>query len=118
MIVQKAVVAGLCATTWFWSGAQSWQQSFTIEGQPLATIGENTYFILKPGYQLTLEDRGRERLVVTVLPETLKIGGVETRVVEERETKGGQLADVSRNYFAISRAATGDLYYCREDVDM
>lgn len=117
MMIQKAVVVGLCAVTWSWSGAQSWLQSFTIEGQQLATVGENTYFILKPGYQLTLEGKGRERLVVTVLGETVNIGGVETRVVEERETKGDQLIEVSRNYFAISQA-TGDLYYFGEDVDM
>jgi hypothetical protein len=117
MIIQKAVVAGLCAVPWLWSSAQSWQQSFTIEGQQLATTGENTYFILKPGYQLTLEGKGRERLVVIVLPETITIGGVDTRVVEERETKGDELIEVSRNYFAISQL-TGDVYYFGEDVDM
>jgi hypothetical protein len=117
MIIQKAVAVALFAIPWSWAGAQSWQQSFTIEGQQLATSGENTYFILKPGYQLTLEGKGRERLVVTVLADTVNIGGVDTRVVEERETKGGQLVEVSRNYFAISKL-TGDVYYFGEDVDM
>ena len=44
------------------------------------------------------------------------VDGVTTRVVEERETEGGQLAEVSRNYFAIDKA-TGDIYYFGEDVD-
>jgi hypothetical protein len=117
MIIHKAIVVGLCALTWSWSGAQSWQQSFNLEGQQLATAGENTYSILKPGYQLTLDGKGRERLVVTVLPDTINIGGIDTRVVEERETKGDQLVEVSRNYFAISQL-TGDVYYFGEDVDM
>jgi hypothetical protein len=39
-----------------------------------------------------------------------------TRIVEERETEGGQLAEVSRNYFAIDKT-TGDVYYFGEDVD-
>ena len=54
--------------------------------------------------------------MVTVLDDTKVVGGVETRVVEERETHGGALAEVSRNYFAIDRR-TKDLYYFGEDVD-
>ena len=120
MIVHNAIAVGLCAVLCLWSGAQSWLQSFTLEGQQLASVGENTYFILKPGYQLTLEGKEssqRERLVVTVLTETVNIGGVDTRVVEERETRGNELLEVSRNYFAISQL-TGDVYYFGEDVDM
>jgi hypothetical protein len=44
------------------------------------------------------------------------VDGIRTRVVEERETKAGNLIEVSRNYFAISRT-TGDVYYFGEDVD-
>lgn len=117
MSILNALVVGSCVVTWAWSGAQSWLESFTIEGQQLATVGENSYFILKPGYQLTLEGKGGRRLVVTVLSETVNIGGVDTRVVEERETKGDELVEVSRNYFAISQL-NGDLYYFGEDVDM
>ncbi len=116
MMIQMTVAVGLCTVLGFWSGAQSWVKTFTIEGQQLATVGESTYAVLKPGYQLTLENQDRERLVVTVLNETLNVGGVETRVVEERETKGDRLIEVSRNYFAIS-PVTGDVYYFGEDVD-
>ena len=48
--------------------------------------------------------------------QTKNVGGVETRVVEERETSGGVLVEVSRNYFAIS-TRTGDVYYFGDDVD-
>jgi hypothetical protein len=100
--------------------AQPWMQSFPVDVKELATEGENPYFILKPGYQLTLEgkDEGQPvRLVITVLQETANIGGVETRVVEERETAAGKVVEVSRNFFAI-HPPTGDVYYFGEDVDI
>src|SRR5262249_15116139 len=55
-------------------------------------------------------------VTVTVLNETKKVDGVETRVVEERETKDGKLVEVSKNYFAISKR-TNSVYYFGEDVD-
>src|SRR5829696_5965086 len=98
------------------SFAQAWLQSFPVNTSELATQGENSYFILKPGYVATFEGKG-SKLVITVLNETLNVGGVDTRVVREREWKGGQLIEVSRNYFAV-HPATGDVYYFGEDVDM
>src|SRR6059036_1155002 len=65
---------------------------------------------------LVLEGHGAQ-LIITVLNETKKVDGVETRVVEERETKVGQLVEVARNYFAISKR-TNDVFYFGEDVDM
>ena len=56
-------------------------------------------------------------MIITVLDETRMVDGVETRVVEERETKGGNLIEVSRNYFAISKR-TNDVFYFGEDVDI
>src|SRR6266542_2320790 len=100
--------------------AQPWMQSFPVDVKELATEGENPYFILKPGYQLTLEGKeGRKpvQLVITVLHETANIGGVETRVLAERETAGGVLVEVSRNFFAI-HPRTKDVYYFGEDVDI
>src|SRR5262249_7417449 len=82
----------------------------------LSATGNNPYFILEPGYQLILEG-GRERLTITVLEETKKVAGVETRVVEEQETKDGKLTEVSRNYFAVS-TRTNDVFYFGEEVDM
>ena len=92
------------------------QDTFPIDKARLAGEGSNGYMILKPGYQLVLAD-GTDTLTITVLDETKTVDGVVTRVVEERETKGGRLDEVSRNYFAIDKT-TGDIYYFGEDVDM
>jgi hypothetical protein len=54
---------------------------------------------------------------VTVLDETKVVDGVETRVVEERESVNGQPIEISRNYFAISKRTT-DVFYFGEEVDM
>lgn len=97
-----------------------WLKSFEVDPSDLATEGENPYFVLTPGFQLTLEGKeGRSvvRLVITVLDETKNVGGIETRVVEERELKDGEPIEVSRNYFAI-HSRTKDLYYFGEEVDM
>jgi len=95
---------------------RSFDDSFAPDMKELMTTGRNPYFILEPGYRLVLEG-GPERLVVTVLNETKVIDNVETRIVEERETKNGNPVEVSRNYFAISKR-TNDVFYFGEDVDM
>jgi hypothetical protein len=92
-----------------------WTERFLIEPGELGPTGRNPYFVLEPGYQLVLEDDD-ERLVITVLDETRVVDGVETRVVEERETKGGTIIEVSRNFFAVSRR-TNSVFYFGEEVD-
>jgi len=94
---------------------QDFRSAFDVNKASLADSGRNTYFILEPGYRLQFQ-RGTDTLVITVLDETKIVDGVTTRVVEERETEGGALAEVSRNFFAIDRT-TGDIYYFGEDVD-
>ncbi len=94
----------------------AWTSKFTVEKGVLAPTGRNPWFILEPGYQLVFEG-GKERLEITVLNETKVVDGVETRVVEERETKSGQLVEVSRNFFAISTRTNG-VYYFGEEVDI
>ena len=97
-----------------------WQRTFNIGAGDVATAGESPYFILKPGSQLTLEgkeDGKTVRLVVTVLDETQIVGGIEARVVEERESEDGALVEVSRNFMAIHRT-TRDVYYLGEEVDI
>ena len=89
--------------------------TFPVDRAKLSNTGRGTYCILEPGYRLHLQS-GKDTLIVSVLEETKFVDGVTTRVVEERETEGGQLAEVSRNYFAID-SATGDVYYFGEDVD-
>jgi hypothetical protein len=92
------------------------RDTFRVDKGALANRGSNTYMVLEPGYKLILAD-GRDTLTITVLDETKTVDGVQTRIVEERETKGGKLEEVSRNYFAFDKA-TGDIYYFGEDVDM
>lgn len=99
---------------------QPWMKSFDVDPKELVTVGESPYFILKPGFRLTLE--GKEggslvQLVITVLDETKNLGGIDTRVVEEREMKDGVPIEISRNYFAIN-SRTRDVYYFGEEVDM
>ena len=99
--------------------AREYTQSLMQSKCNFLSTGENEYFILKPGYQLILEGKeGKDssRLVITVLNETKKIGNVETRIVEERETVNGVIEEVSRNYFAFCQQ-TGSIYYFGEDVD-
>jgi hypothetical protein len=95
---------------------KAWRDTFSVSKTDLADSGRSAYFSLEPGSRRHFE-HGDERLVITVLPETRVVDGVRTRVVEERETKGGQLVEVSRNYFALDRK-TGDVYYFGEDVDI
>jgi hypothetical protein len=108
-----ALVAG-CVTE------QSWKETLIAPTEGFSASGRNRYFILEPGYQLVLEGKEGGKTVVltiTVLDETKKVDGVETRVVEERETAAGKLAEVSRNYFAVG-AQSRNIYYFGEDVDV
>jgi hypothetical protein len=94
----------------------TWTAAFQVGSGELSATGRNPYFVLEPGYELTLEG-GAERLVITVLNETKIVDGVQTRVVEERHTERGELVEVARNYFVIS-TKTNDVYYFGEDVDI
>jgi predicted lipase len=99
---------------------EEWTASFDLESCDLVSTGENSYFILEPGYQVILEgeEDGEElQLTMTVLDETKVVDGVETRVVEEKESERGNLVEVSRNYFAICKP-TNDAFYFGEDVDI
>lgn len=93
-----------------------WQKEFDISACTMASTGSNQYFILEPGFQLVLEG-GTEVLIITVLDETVEVDGIQTRVVEERESKDGKLIEVSRNFFAICEQ-TKDVFYFGEEVDM
>ena len=99
---------------------EGWLSSFDLENCNFASTGENSYFILKPGYQVTLEgeEDGEElQLVMTVLDETKVVNGIETRVVEEKETEGSNLVEISRNYFALCKPTNNAIYF-GEDVDI
>lgn len=86
---------------------------------------QNPYFSLDPGDQNTLESEEGDEVVITVLDATRSIqfttGNGKTisltaRVVEERESEGGELKEVSRNFFARC-IQTNDVFYFGEEVD-
>ncbi|MDQ6653543.1 MAG: hypothetical protein M3Y84_12455 [Acidobacteriota bacterium] len=94
-----------------------WTDSFLEDKADLVNRGKNPFFVLEPGYYLVLEgaeDGKKTELRITVLGEVKKIDGVETRIVEERETQDGLVIEISRNFFAISKR-TNSVYYFGED---
>src|ERR1043166_4356267 len=102
------------------SAKDKFTDTFVVDKAEFTNIGSNRFFILTPGFQAVLEGKeGRKHVVltITVLNETKTVDGVETRIVEEKETADGQPVEISRNYFAFSKR-TSDIYYFGEDVDM
>ena len=82
---------------------------------PFSATITNPYFPMTTGTRWTLEG-GNTRLEITALNETETVAGIPTRVVEERETEGGTLAEVSRNFFVQTQ--DGTVCYFGEDVDI
>ena len=109
--------------------ADEFTADFAVERCGFASTGaQNPYFSLQPGRRLVLEgddDGEAVRVEITVLAATKAIDFVApsgkpmrvvARVVEERESKGGELAEVSRNFFARCKQ-TNDVFYFGEEVD-
>ena len=99
--------------------ADGFEDQFNVKPDDFATTGRNDFFILEPGYQLIFEGTDNDkpaRLVITVLDETRKVDGVDTRIIEERETLDGKPVEISRNFFAIDKTKN-DVYYFGEEVD-
>ncbi|HEX6281119.1 MAG TPA: hypothetical protein VFZ67_02720 [Nitrososphaera sp.] len=100
-------------------GENEYTSSFRAENCTFSSTGRNPFFILEPNYQLVLsgEEPGEAaEVAITVLNETRDVNSTETRVVEERETLGGELVEVSRNFFAICEE-TNSVFYFGEEVD-
>ena len=96
---------------------RTFTDTFLVDEKDFVTSGRNPYFILEPGYQLVLENKKEKAvLVITVLDETKKIGGIETRVIEEHESVDGQPKEISRNFFALCKRSNS-VYYFGEEVD-
>jgi len=94
--------------------------TFDVKPERFAADGKNDFFVLQPGYQLTLEGNvsGRPmRLLVTVLDATKTIDNVPTRVVERREIVDGQTVNVARDFLAIDKE-TNDVYRFGREVDV
>jgi hypothetical protein len=84
-----------------------WRETFGVDKADLAPTGNNPYLTIQPGRVLKLA-HGKDRLTVSILPDTKTVDGVTTGVLEEREEKDGQLIEVSRNFFATDRN-TGEI---------
>lgn len=90
-------------------------------------FSHHTFFPISPGIRRVLVDEENEEPVVrtiTVLDEVrtivLTVGGEEklipTRVVEARETVGGVLSKMTRDFFAQC-VETGDVYSLGSEID-
>lgn len=110
-------------------GDDEFTADFAIERCGFANSGaQNPYFSLQPGRRLVLEgddDGEAVRLELTILALTRVVDFVApngqamrvvTRVLEEREWKDGELAEVSRNFLARCKQ-TNDVFYFGEEVD-
>ncbi|MBL7152593.1 MAG: PepSY-like domain-containing protein [Phycisphaerae bacterium] len=96
-------------------GEMKWTDNFHVDQRRFSATGRNRFFSLIPGHQIIIESKS-EKVIITVLDKTKKIGGVVTRILEERESEDGELVEVSRNFFAICKA-TSDVFYFGEEVD-
>ena len=79
----------------------------------------NAFFPLVVGTQWVLEGIEDGELIhveITVLDETEDVAGITTRVMEEAEWVDGELAEISRNFFAQEDGGT--VCYYGEDVDI
>jgi hypothetical protein len=88
-------------------------------GGPFSLTIDNEFFPLVVNNQLVLEgveDGELNHLEITVLDETEVIAGVTTRVVEEAQWADGEIAEISRNFFA--QGPDGTVCYFGEDVDI
>lgn len=101
-------------------GSKQWTEEFLESPCVWSSNGASAYFVLQPGYRQVLEGReGKDNvhLEITVLDETRTVNGVETRVIEERESANGELVEISRNFFALCGPAN-DVFYFGEEVDI
>jgi hypothetical protein len=102
-------------------GAENeYTRSFRAENCTFSSTGRNPFFILEPNFQLVLggEDAGdAAQLMITVLNETREVNGTQARVIEERESVGDDLVEISRNFFAICEE-TNNVFYFGEEVDI
>jgi hypothetical protein len=98
----------------------TWQANFNADAcKEFSSTGSGTYFKLEPGYQQVFtgkEDGAAVKVVITVLDKTQKVGGIEARVVEEKEWADGKLKESTLDYMAVCKASN-TLVYLGEAVD-
>lgn len=99
-------------------GDKGFSDFFYEDKADLGPTGKSPFFVLEPGFIMEYEgkeDGEKVVLIVKVLDETRTVDGVQTRIIEERESANGKLVEVSRNFFAISKR-TNNVYYFGEDT--
>ncbi|HRC85637.1 MAG TPA: hypothetical protein PK413_08515 [Thermoanaerobaculia bacterium] len=126
LLLLSGVLAGPAPA---WSQERAFTRNFPLDDCTFTNLGRNAYFSLEPSDLLVLEgeeDGSAVELHITVLQASQRISfataegdrlRVRARVIEEREWVDGELAEVSRNYFARCQQ-TGEIYYFGEDVDL
>lgn len=100
-------------------GKGDFTRTFRMEDCTFATVGHSPFFPLVPGQVSSFKgevDEVLEELTITTQDATIDIGGVLTRIIEERHYVGGELVEVSVNYFAHC-TETNTVFYFGEDVD-
>ncbi len=115
----SALALTLLLTGAYAQDSEDFTDIFRTEDCTFVNDAYHPLWSLVPGTQLAyagIEDGEEIEQIITVLDETFTVIGVETRVVEERAIEGGELVELSRNYFAICEE-TNDVYYFGEDVD-
>ncbi len=95
---------------------KKWTRSFAQADCTFSSVGRNRFFSLQPGDRLVLQS-DTEKVTITVTNKTKKIGGIETRIIEEREEVNGKLKEISANFFAICKEH-GNVFYFGEEVDI
>jgi hypothetical protein len=113
--ISEAAETGYEAKTNDADAEMKWTDEFHIDQRKFSATGQNRFFSLKPGHRIVIESKS-EKVIITVLDKTKKIGDIITRILEEREFEDGELVEVSRNFFAICKA-TSDIFYFGEEVD-
>lgn len=90
-----------------------------LDAGPFTLDIDNPYLPLAVGTVHVMEgDEAGTLLRVerSVLDETEEVGGVTTRVLQEREEEDGELVEISRNF--IAQAPDGTVCYFGEEVDI
>jgi hypothetical protein len=127
------LLSTLCCTTAIAQEALEYTDSFPIENCTFVPSQGNDYFSLRTGSQSYFSNAAcvaagdcdeLEEVRITVLGDTERIPypddegkPIVARVIEEYETVDGELAEISRNYFATCRESN-DVYYFGEQVDI
>ena len=94
-------------------------RDFRIQDCTFATTGHSPFFPLVPGQVAGYKgevDGELEELTITTQNVTVDIGGVLTRLVEERHTVNGELVEISRNFFAHC-TENNTVFYFGEETD-